>query len=391
MRCAVTDVRCDNQMMQHTLADHDPYGLLGVDPGVSAEQIRRAYRQRAMLWHPDRNDCADAEETFKLIRAAYDVLRDPSRRAAYDRKAASRTGHVRTSAEGSPSSAGSEPRAPRAPDVRRRVRITLHEQLRGGEVELQVTRTEYCAACEDSGSGAARTACATCKGSGYVHSSLAWFPFFPAPPIACADCGGEGMTRPQCKACGGRGPIARKRGQLRFAIPEGVPPGGSLRVRGHGRRGRSGTVPGDLLVSVEIMPHPLFRPDFPNLRCDMPISVFRALAGGTIEVPTLGSPVSVSLPADPVDGAELRVVGHGMLNGATGVRGDLLVRLSLIRPRRLSGAQRELLAELERLAANEPAHVEWLRRRRDADTMKRSTGRQAHRDVAAKGARRNAR
>jgi len=139
------------------------------------------------------------------------------------------------------------------------------------------------------------------------------------------------------------------------------------------------------------MPHPLFRPDFPNLRCDMPISVFRALAGGTIEVPTLGSPVSVSLPADPVDGAELRVVGHGMLNGATGVRGDLLVRLSLIRPRRLSGAQRELLAELERLAANEPAHVEWLRRRRDADTMKRSTGRQAHRDVAAKGARRNTR
>src|SRR6058998_1620768 len=90
MRCPAANARCDNQMMQPTLADHDLYGLLGVHPDASTEEIRLAYRQRAMLWHPDRNSCADAEETFKLIRSAYDVLRDPSRRADYDRNAASR-------------------------------------------------------------------------------------------------------------------------------------------------------------------------------------------------------------------------------------------------------------------------------------------------------------
>ena len=137
--------------MQHPLADHDLYGLLGVHPTVSAEEIRLAYRQRAMMWHPDRNNCTDAEETFKLIRAAYDVLRDPSRRAAYDRNAASRSERPPASAERSPSAAQREPRAARAPDVRRRVRITLDEQLRGGRVELQVTRTEYCSACGGSG------------------------------------------------------------------------------------------------------------------------------------------------------------------------------------------------------------------------------------------------
>jgi DnaJ-class molecular chaperone len=132
-----------------------------------------------------------------------------------------------------------------------------------------------------------------------------------------------------------------------------------------------------LLINVGIASHPLFEPDFPHLRCEMPISVFRALAGGIVEVPTLDSPVSIPLPTDLVDGTGLNLTGHGMLNGATGKRGDLLVRLRLVRPRTLSDAQRELLAKLERLAAGEPWHVDWARRRRDADNMKRSTKRQA--------------
>ena len=151
--------------MKHAFADHDLYGLLGVHPRVSAEEIRLAYRQRAMMWHPDRNNCADAEKTFKLIRAAYDVLMDPSRRAAYDRNAASRAERQHTSAERPPSAARGEPGAPRAADVRRRVRITLDEQLRGGRVELQVTRTEYCSACGGSGTSAVRASCDNCSGS----------------------------------------------------------------------------------------------------------------------------------------------------------------------------------------------------------------------------------
>jgi molecular chaperone DnaJ len=354
--------------MKQPFADHDLYGLLGVHPGVSPEEIRLAYRKRVMMWHPDRNSCADAEETFKLIRAAYDVLRVPSHRAAYDRNAASRAKREHTSAERSCSAARGESAAQRAADVRRRVRITLDEQLCGGRVELQVTRTEYCSACGGSGTSAVRASCDNCRGSGYVRGSLQWFPFLSTAPVACTNCGGEGVTQSKCMACEGR--ITRKKGQLRFEIPAGVPPGGSLRVQGHGRRGRGGRVSGDLIVSVEIVAHPLFKPDFPHLRCEMPISVFRALAGGVVEVPTLDGPVSVPLPNDLGDGAELRVAGHGMLNGATGARGDLLVRFRLVRPRNVSGAQRQLLAELERLAADEPAHAEWVRRLRDADNLR---------------------
>ena len=109
----------------------------------------------------------------------------------------------------------------------------------------------------------------------------------------------------------------------------------------------------------------------------MPISIFRALAGGMIEVPTLDTTVSVPLPSESVDGTQLRVTGHGMLNGATGERGDLLLKLRLIRPRTLSVAQRELLAKLERLAADDPRHVDWARRQRDAENMKRSSHREA--------------
>src|SRR5947207_12546602 len=179
--------------MQPTLADHDLYGLLGVHPGASAEEIRLAYRQRAMLWHPDRNNCADAEETFKLIRSAYDVLRDPSRRSDYDRNAAARAERAPAPERPAPA-AQREPHVGRAPDVRRRVRITLDEQLRGGRVELQVSRTEYCSVCEGSGSSEVRASCDSCRGSGYVRPSLGWFPSFLAMATVCTDCGGAGVT-----------------------------------------------------------------------------------------------------------------------------------------------------------------------------------------------------
>jgi molecular chaperone DnaJ len=193
---------------------------------------------------------------------------------------------------------------------------------------------------------------------------------FRAAAVACTDCDGKGTIRPKCEACAGTGLSARKTGHLQFEVPAGIRPGASLRVRGHGRRGRSGEAPGDLLVHVGVAPHPLFEPDFPDLRCEMPVSVFRALAGGTLEVPTLGAAVSVPLSSEPVDGAELRIPGHGMLDGASGRRGDLLVRVRLIRPQPLSDTHLALLAELEQLSASDPAHIDWLRRRHDAQRRK---------------------
>ncbi len=363
--------------MPRSPADHDPYRLLGVHSAASIAEIRLAYRQRAMRWHPDRNRHPDAEETFKRIRAAYDVLRDPARRAEHDRRAAAGGERAPAAAARPASAAPREPRAASAPDVRRQVWISLDEQLRGGRVDLKVTRTEYCTACGGSGAARASAPCGACHGSGSVRPALGLFSFFAAAPVACKDCGGTGVRQPPCAACGGRGALPRKSGRLRFDIPAGIPPGGSLRVRGHGRRGRDGRVAGDLLVTVGIAAHPLFEPDFPNLRCAMPISVFRVLAGGPLEVPTLDGPVAVALPADAPDGTELRLTGHGMLDGATGRRGDLLVRLRVLRPRALSAAQRELLARLERLAADEPAHADWERRRRAAGNLRRPDDREA--------------
>ena len=359
--------------MQFARSDHDLYRTLGVEPSASMEQIRLAYRQRAMMWHPDRNGRPDAGEKFKLIRFAYDILRDPSRRAEYDRRAAS-------SAEGSssapPRADQHERRAASAPDVRRRVHITLQEQLRGGSVELQVSRTADCATCAGSGVSRKTASCDVCGGDGYMRPSLGWFPSFFTTRVVCRECQGKGVTQPKCIACDGRGTIAR-RGHLRFDIPAGIPPGGILRIPGQGRRGRGEKRSGDLILNVGVASHPLFEPEFPHLRCDMPISIFRALAGGMIEVPTLDTTVSVPLPSESVDGTQLRVTGHGMLNGATGERGDLLLKLRLIRPRTLSVAQRELLAKLERLAADDPRHVDWARRQRDAENMKRSSHREA--------------
>lgn len=354
--------------MQHPHTDDDLYGLLGVHAAASVEEIRRAYRKRAMTSHPDRNVSDDAAEAFTRIRHAYEILRDATRRADYDRDIAS----ARDAASQQASAVQPEPPAARAPNLSRRARITLHEQLRGCRVQLKVTRTEYCRQCTGSGeSYAPPVACDNCGGSGRVREALGLFSFFGTATKACPDCGGQGVIRPPCEACQGMGVVARRTGHLRFMIPAGIRPGASLRVRGHGRHGRSGEASGDLMVRIEIAPHPLFEPDFPDLRCEVPISIFRMLAGGNLEVPTLDGSASVSLPADLADGAELRVAGEGMLDAVTGERGDLVVTLRLIRPRTLSDAQAELLAELDRSAGSEPALMEWVRRLRETESMKR--------------------
>ena len=367
----------DYEMMQHPHTDDDLYGLLGVHSAASVEEIRRAYRKRAMTYHPDRNVSDGAEETFKRIRSAYEILRDAKRRADYDRDAA----REQDTADQQASAAQPEPPPGRAPNLSRRARITLDEQLRGCRVKLKLTRTEYCRRCGGSGDNdVPPVICGTCRGSGRVRHSLGLFSFFSAETIACTDCGGQGTVRPKCGACEGKGVEARKTGRLRFEIPAGIRPGASLRVRGHGRRGRSGEASGDLLIRVEIAPHPLFKPDFPHLRCEMPISVFRALAGGSLEVPTLETPVSVPLSAGLVDGAELRIDGQGMLDAANGQRGDLVVTLRLIRPQVLSDTQLELLAELERHAASEPALIDWVGRLRDAERVKQQSDRESERE-----------
>ena len=360
--------------MSAPFAEDDLYGLLQVESGSSAEHIRRAFRRQAMAWHPDRNDAPGAEHHFKRIRFAYDVLRDTERRAAYDRHVAAHPPHPASSPDATsqasshnathagPSGHASAQASAgqRGADLKRRVTMTLWQQVHGGKLSLKLTRTEYCPACHGSGTAAMPPqVCAECNGSGEIRPPLGLFAFFMPPPRPCEPCKGTGKIVPACSACGGSGVKAKKSGQLRFDLPAGTRPGGILRVRGHGRRGRAGAAAGDLRVHVDLAEHPLFRADFPHLRCQMPVNVFRLLAGSEIAVPTLEG--SRTLPLRPVHllDTEIRLPGEGLRDGPQGERGDLIVTLVPDLPNEYSAEQIALLSELERQSADSPAQRDW--------------------------------
>lgn len=367
--------------MHRHIPDEDLYGLLGIHAHASHSEITRAYRKLAMTWHPDRNGSHDAEERFKRIRSAYEILRDPHRRAEYDRSArhhAVRRGHwphpgaaPQHEPRAEQRRAEPEPPAARAGNLSRRIAITLEEQVLGCRPKLKVTRTEYCIKCDGSGRlESERVMCHRCRGAGRVRNSSLSFFFFAAGEVECNACGGKGSVFPKCPTCDGSGSGASRTGHLRFDVPAGVRPDAIKRVRGFGRPGRQSQSAGDLLIRIGFAPHPLFEPDFPHLRCEMPVSAFRILAGGSIEVPTLEAPVSVALPQDAADGAVLRIDGQGLLDGASEQRGSLFVTLRVVRPQALTAAQMALVNELERSFAEHPgqsdALADWARRVKDA-------------------------
>jgi molecular chaperone DnaJ len=358
--------------MGDTVFEDDLYQLLGIAAEASAADIVRAYRKLAMAWHPDRNASHDAAEQFKRIRNAYEVLRDPHRRALYDRQAAQ--------AARRPPAPGGNGGAARAGNLSRRCAVTLEEQIEGCRASLKLTRTEYCKRCHGSGRlDSEPRRCAACRGSGRVRRSMPFF-FFGGELVECQECGGRGSVPPACPQCKGSGNGESRTGHLRFDIPAGMRPETTMRVRGYGRPGRRGQDAGDLIVRVGIEPHPLFEPDFPDLRCHMPVSAFRLLAGGSLDVPTLDGPVRVPLPEDAGEGTLLRLPGAGMLDGASGRRGDLLVRLSVVRPQALTAAQLALLDQLERALLADPAQArplaDWARRLDDA-AKRRKAGRRS--------------
>lgn len=371
--------------MQRNIPDDDLYGALGIQTHAQDAEITCAYRKLAMAWHPDRNASHEAEDRFRRIRLAYEILRDPQRRAEYDREACRQTvARAHSSRSGAapehPSRAPPEPPMARAGNLSRRVAITLEEQVFGCRVKLKVTRTDYCSTCGGVGRmESAAAACPRCGGSGRVRKPILPFFLFAGEQVACAACGGSGSVFPECPTCQGSGNGATRTGHLRFDLPAGVRPDTTKRVRGFGRPARPGESAGDLLVKVIFAPHPLFEAEFPHLRCEIPISAFRILAGGSIEVPTVDAAVAVALPQDAGEGTVLRVAGAGLLDGASGQRGHLFATLRVVRPQALTAAQRALVDELERSFADPRGQVdeiaEWARRVRHA---------KRHRDKSAR-------
>ena len=354
------------------MARRDLYEVLGVAKGASDDEIKKAYRKIAFESHPDRNpgDKA-AEQRFKEATEAYEVLRDEQKRARYDR-----FGHAAT--EGAPAPGdfsgfdladalrafmrdfggeggfedlfggrGGAAGPRRGDDLQVRLKLGLEEIASGVEKKIRVKHLHVCATCGGRG-GKGEAICRQCDGRGQVrHVQQSFFGQF-VNIATCPRCHGEGRTlREPCRDCEGEGRVSQSE-TISVKVPAGVSTGNFIPLRGMGDAGPHGGPAGDLIVLIEEKPHPVFDRAGDDLRVDVPISFATAALGGRIEVPTLdGAAAAVEVAAGTQTGKIARVRGKG-LPGLRGGHGDLLARLIVWVPSKLSGAERKQLEELGR-------------------------------------------
>ena len=346
----------------------DYYEILGVQKGASVDDIKRAYRQLALKYHPDRvstDQKKEAEEKFKEISEAYAVLSDPQKRSVYDQY-----GHTgfdqRYSTEdifrGADFSSifegmgvggsifedllgglfggggGSRQRGGRGSDLAYELELPFEDAARGVTKTLTVPRRELCDDCR--GEGGKRATCASCQGSGQIRHSSG----FMVIARTCPKCRGEGrVITKACPRCRGEGRFSVER-KIQVKVPPGIEDGMRLRVGGEGEGGARGR--GDLYVLIGVKPHPLFQRDGANLILDYPMDIAQAALGGDAEVPTMNGRVSMKIPAGTQSGTVFRVRGKGLSDLHGGRPGDLLVRVLVETPANLTDRQRQLLEEL---------------------------------------------
>jgi molecular chaperone DnaJ len=351
----------------------DYYEVLGVGRGVSAEEIKRAYRQLALKYHPDRNPGnREAEEKFKEAAEAYSVLGDLGKRSTYDRFGFDGLrGEGFTGFSGFDASifgdfedilgslfgfgdffgtrAGRRRSYPqRGRDLALELEIGLEEAAAGVEKEINLNRAEHCPACHGSGMqpGTKKSACPACNGRGQMRFQQGFFTI----SRTCSHCRGAGeiITAP-CSECRGTGRVKQKR-QLTVRIPPGVEDGSQLRIEGQGEAGDSAALPGDLFVVVRVAKHPLFERDGNNLLCQVDISYSQAALGATILVPGLdGEADPLKVPAGTQTEAVFRLKGRGIRDLRTRRHGDLYVKVRVKTPENLVKEEKALLRRLAEL------------------------------------------
>ncbi|EAP85623.1 MULTISPECIES: molecular chaperone DnaJ [Sulfitobacter] len=364
------------------MAKRDYYETLGVAKGASADEIKKGYRTKAKELHPDRNaDNPNAEAQFKEANEAYEVLKDPEKKAAYDRYGHAafeggmggggghRGGGFGGGGQGDFSSAfsdvfddlfgdfmggqrgGGGRRAARGADLRYNLGITLEDAYRGMQKSINVPTSVACDSCNGSGSegGAEPTTCPTCSGMGKVRAQQGFF----TVERTCPTCSGMGqIVKNPCKSCRGAGRVEKDRA-LSVNIPAGVETGTRIRLAGEGEAGMRGGPSGDLYIFIEVQDHKLFERDGPNLFCRVPVSMSTAALGGSIEVPTIdGGRGRVQIPAGSQSGRQMRLRGKGMPPLRGGGTGDMIIELAVETPVNLTSRQKELLQEFEKESSN---------------------------------------
>jgi molecular chaperone DnaJ len=350
-------------------ATKDLYGALGVPKGASADEIKKAYRKLARQYHPDRNPGdAEAEERFKEVQHAYDVLSDPEKRKAYDqfgspdgRRGFQPGGDFNFDfgdlgdlgdifggffGRGRGGTRG-RPQAERGADLEVSVNLSFEDSLKGLETRIPVEVDTSCQECGGSGAkpGTSPTICPECRGRGVVSESQGLF----ALSQPCPRCRGNGtVIEDPCPRCRGTG---RERRTKRYSvkIPAGVRDGTRIRLKGKGEAGVAGGPPGDLFVVTRVAESPVYKRRGSDLEVEVPVSLADAVLGTDVEVPTPEGPVTMKVPAGSEHGKLLRIRGRGAPK-LKGGKGDVLARLKLEVPKKLNKKQRELLEELRKVS-----------------------------------------
>ncbi|VBB45083.1 chaperone Hsp40, co-chaperone with DnaK [uncultured Desulfatiglans sp.] len=356
------------------MAKRDYYEVLGVPRNAGDDDIKRAYRQLALKYHPDRNPGdREAEEHFKEAAEAYEVLRDHEKRQIYDR-----FGHAGLENKGFTGFSGFEdifssfgdifedffgfgghrggrPRPRQGGSLRYDIELSLEEAFTGKEEEVVFPRLEVCEECGGTGAapGTERQVCPTCRGRGQVIRSQGFFQV----SSTCPNCHGQGsiITDP-CPKClgGGKQRVERR---ITLKIPAGVDNGSQLRLRGEGEPGENGGPPGDLFVVVHLKPHEIFSRDGTDLMAEIPISFVQAALGDQIKMPVLGKEekeVDLEIPDGTQPGDVLKIPGKGMPSLRNQRRGDLYVKVRIQIPRKLNDEQRQLLEAFARTEDKRP-------------------------------------
>jgi molecular chaperone DnaJ len=349
----------------------DYYNILEVGRDASEEDIRKAFRKKALEFHPDRNKTADAADKFKEVNEAYQVLTDPERRQRYDR-----LGHAGANPGGGGASAGGfegadvfggfgdifdaffgggprggRTRARAGRDLQTNLIITFEEAVFGATKEIDIARTEKCTKCEGARSepGHQPQTCSNCKGSGRVRrAQRSMFGEFMTE-AECNVCKGSGseVSHP-CTQCKGAGQ-QRTRRTIQVKVPGGVPHGANLNLRGQGDSGENGGPAGDLYVAMHVEPHDSFERENNDILYTLDISYPQAALGAEIDVPTLQGSRTIKIPSGTQTDEVFRIKGQGVPHlGRDDRRGDELVTVRVATPEKLSKRQRELLEELQR-------------------------------------------
>ena len=347
------------------MSKRDYYEVLGVAKNASDDDIKKAYRKLAMKHHPDRNQgdkAKQAEEQFKEVKEAYEMLSDGQKRAAYDQY-----GHagVDPSMRGGPEGFGGFAEAfgdifgdmfggggrrggaqvYRGNDLSYAMDITLEEAASGKQAQIKIPSWDECDTCHGSGAkpGTSPKTCSTCNGSGTVQIRQGFF----AVQQTCPHCRGTGKIIPEpCTACHGQGRIKTQK-TLEVNIPAGIDEGMRIRSSGNGEPGINGGPPGDLYIEIRVRDHEIFQRDGDDLHCTVPVSMITAALGGEIEVPTLGGKAAIDLPEGTQTGKQFRLRGKGIKGVRSSYPGDLYCHITVETPVKLTEHQRKLLKELD--------------------------------------------